>query len=68
MLLDEVHRFVERDPNILGAYLYTGDSRNRVMYEHAGYRLLETRRAGELTVYHMFRTNGCVSEVLDVNE
>jgi GNAT superfamily N-acetyltransferase len=58
MLLREVHELAERDAGILGVYLYTGERRNQLMYEHAGYRTIEMRPAGTLTVYHMFRTHG----------
>ena len=57
-LLHEVHRLSERDPEAIGVYLFTGGEKNRRMYEGAGYRTIETRRAGSLSVYHMFRTNG----------
>jgi len=57
-LLAEVHRLVERDPGVIGVYLYTGDTKNNLMYERAGYATIETRTEGALTVYHMFRTNG----------
>jgi GNAT superfamily N-acetyltransferase len=57
-LLAEVHRVSECDPGVLGVYLYTGDSKNHLMYERAGYATIETRHADWLTVYHMFRTNG----------
>ena len=58
MLLRAVHELVERDSGALGVYLYTGEQKNQLFYEHAGYQTVEMRRAGALTVYHMFRTNG----------
>ena len=57
-LLEEVHKLSERDASVLGVYLYTADTRNQLMYHRAGYETIETRRAGDLSVYHMFRTNG----------
>jgi len=57
-LLDEVHRLSERDPGVIGVYLYTGDRKNQLMYEHKGYQTIETRQTEALTVYHMFRTKG----------
>lgn len=57
-LLEEVHKVSERDPGVIGVYLYTGDRKNQLMYEHKGYQTIETRQTETLTVYHMFRTNG----------
>lgn len=57
-LLDAVHAISERDPSVLGVYLYTGERKNQLMYERKGYQTIEARQTGELTVYHMFRTNG----------
>jgi len=68
MLLQTVHAFCEQDPVALGVYLYTGDWKNRMMYEREGYETLEVRKTGTLTVYHMFRTNGAHRVALDVNE
>ncbi len=58
MLLRAVHELAEHDSSALGVYLYTGERKNQLLYEHAGYQTIEMRRAGALTVYHMFRTNG----------
>lgn len=57
-LLEAIHERVERDGQALGVYLYTGERKSQQMYEKAGYRTIETRQAGALTIYHMFRTNG----------
>lgn len=57
-LLHAVHELAEGDSTILGVYLYTGERKNQLMYERAGYQTIETRQTGALTVYHMFRTNG----------
>jgi GNAT superfamily N-acetyltransferase len=67
-LLRRVHAFSENNPEALGVYLYTGDSKNRMLYEREGYEVLEVRTTGTLTVYHMFRTNGAHRMSLDVNE
>jgi GNAT superfamily N-acetyltransferase len=66
-LLEEVHTLVERDPEVVGVYLFTGDRKNNLMYERAGYTTIETRTADALTVYHMFRTNGGHVAPGDVN-
>lgn len=57
-LLRAVHAASEHDAAVLGVYLVTGEEKNRRMYERAGYMMLEQRRTGGLTVYHMFRSNG----------
>jgi GNAT superfamily N-acetyltransferase len=67
-LLQGVDALSERDFKALGVYLYTGDCRNQRMYERDGYETIETRRAGDLTVYHMFRVNGARLVAPDVNE
>ncbi len=55
MLLKEVELISERDQAIDGVYLYTGDLKNKLLYELSGYELMEERQGGELTVYHMFK-------------
>jgi GNAT superfamily N-acetyltransferase len=67
-LLQKVHAFSENDSDAVGMYLYTGDSKNRILYEGEGYEAIEVRIAGTLTVSHMFRTNGAYRMALDVNE
>ncbi len=67
-LLQSVDALSERDFEALGVYLYTGDRRNQRMYERDGYETIETRRAGDLTVHHMFRVNGTRRVAPDVNE
>ena len=67
-LLEEVRSVSERDLTVIGVYLYTGDRKNQLMYERAGYRTIETRQAGDLRVYHMFRTNGGGFDSVNANE
>jgi len=55
LLLEEVHRISDQSPGSRGVYLYTADTRNKAIYEQAGYRTVEERRAGAIAVYHMFR-------------
>lgn len=57
-LLQTVHDCVAKEREVPGIYLYTGERKNQLMYEKAGYRTIEVREAGALNVYHMFRTNG----------
>ncbi len=55
-LLDAVHDFVDSDRTLQGAYLFTGDARNREIYSRFAYELRSERRVSDtFTVYHMFR-------------
>ncbi len=53
-LLERVERYCLGDKSSSGVYLYTGDEKNRRVYERFGYQLLDTKRAGNITSYHMF--------------
>ncbi len=55
MLLEHAARICAADKGSPGIYLLTGDKINRTMYEKFGYGLWETRSAGSLTAYHMFK-------------
>ncbi len=57
LLLEEVEKCCLADKSSSGVYLYTGEEKNRRIYERFGYRLLDKRKAGGITAYHMFRTN-----------
>lgn len=56
LLLKEVQKLSENSHRITGIYLYTADRKNQVLYERFGYQTIEERRAGELVIYHMFRS------------
>ncbi len=64
LLLQEVHRISDADHDRTGVYLYTADEKNRILYERAGYETIEERRAGALTVWHMFRPRGVTRGML----
>ena len=55
LILDEIHRICDEDLGCTGVYLYTADTKNRVMYERCGYRCVAERSSGTLTMHHMFR-------------
>ncbi len=57
LLLEEVEKCCLADRSSSGVYLYTGEEKNRSIYEKFGYQLMDTRQAGSITAYHMFRTN-----------
>ncbi len=57
MLLSKIHQENETDLTSCGTYLFTIDEKNRLLYQRVGYRTVETKRGGELTIYHMFRNN-----------
>ncbi len=57
MLLEKTEEYCLTDRSTTGVHLYTGDDRNRAIYERFGYELVEERRAGGVTGYHMFRAN-----------
>lgn len=57
LLLEQVERCRLADNSSSGVYLYTGDERNRRIYERAGYQLLETKKTDSIISYHLFRTS-----------
>lgn len=54
LLLDEVERLCSADETCMGVYLCAGSDRNRRLYEHFGYELLEARNREDRTAHHMF--------------
>lgn len=56
-LLETVHRTAQADPAASGIYLLTGEEKNRLLYEHMGYRTIHQEKAREMTIHHMFREN-----------
>jgi GNAT superfamily N-acetyltransferase len=57
LLLEQAERYCLADKTTSGVYLFTGDKKNRKIYGKFGYQLLETKKAGSITSYHMFRAN-----------
>lgn len=55
MLLECAHKYCRENPKCSGVYLMTGDEKNRKIYEHFGYELLDTRKSGSFSAYHMFK-------------
>lgn len=54
LLLEHSHSYCMSDKDSRGIYITTGDEKNRNIYERFGYQLLEQRRTGDFTSYHMF--------------
>ena len=57
MLLEHARDYCFSDNSSPGIYLFTGDERNRIIYEKFGYKLLEARENKLFTAYHLFLTN-----------
>ncbi len=57
MLLQKTHSIAEEDPEIKGIYLFTADKKNREIYQHFGYQVIEEKKEKGITAYHMFRKN-----------
>ncbi len=55
MLLRQADLVQSGDSSSSGIYLYTGDEKNKILYEKYGYRVIEAKEAGEFTAYHMFK-------------
>lgn len=55
MLLEQAHSYAEENCAAKGIYLLTGEEKNRLFYEKAGYTLVEARDTNGFTSYHMFR-------------
>ncbi|PDW03254.1 GNAT family N-acetyltransferase [Candidatus Viridilinea mediisalina] len=57
LLLEDIHARCEQDRQAAGIYLFTGDEKNREIYQRFGYHVLQANQGGPLTVWHMFRPN-----------
>ncbi len=57
LLLKHAHSYCMSDKESIGVYIFTGDEKNKNIYERFGYQLLEQRRTGDFTSYHMFLEN-----------
>jgi GNAT superfamily N-acetyltransferase len=64
LLLEHSHSYCMSDKDSRGIHITTGDEKNRNIYERFGYQMLEQRRTGDFTSYHMFLENNiseCIS-------
>ena len=57
LLLEQAEKYCLADKTTSGVYLFTGDEKNKKIYGKFGYQLLEAKKAGSITSYHMFRAN-----------
>jgi GNAT superfamily N-acetyltransferase len=57
ILLNYAHDFCLSDKNSTGIYLFTGDEKNKDIYERFSYEIIETRNTNGFTSYHMFLAN-----------
>ncbi|MCX7745788.1 MAG: GNAT family N-acetyltransferase [Clostridia bacterium] len=55
MLLTHIHRLVDQDPTSTGIGLDTENPENVALYERFGYKVIGSRKIGDITVYCMFR-------------
>ncbi|KZE72110.1 hypothetical protein AV654_34450 [Paenibacillus elgii] len=55
LLLNEIHALADADPTSAGIGLDTENEDNVLLYERFGYRLVEKRKLGAVTIYCMFR-------------
>ena len=53
-LLHYAHNFCRQHKEAKGIYLFTGDEKNKDIYEKIGYQLLETRDTGGIMSWHLF--------------
>ncbi|HSW36299.1 MAG TPA: GNAT family N-acetyltransferase [Candidatus Limnocylindrales bacterium] len=54
MMLEYVDQICANDPAASGIYLVTGDEKNKIIYEHFSYQVLEVRATRSINAYHMF--------------
>lgn len=55
LMLEKADQICFEDNSASGIYLLTGDERNKEIYKHFSYQILETRPAHSFTAYHMFK-------------
>ncbi len=55
MMLEKADQVATRDESSPGIYLYTGDEKNRAIYERFAYKVLKTVPTRSFTAYHMFK-------------
>ncbi len=55
MMIEKADQVVARDKSSPGIYLYTGDEKNRAIYERFAYKVLKTVPTRSFTAYHMFK-------------
>jgi len=49
--LKKIHQYYKKD--FAAVYLYTADKKNKEIYSHAGYKLIEHKQMKEWSMYHM---------------
>ena len=49
--LNEIHQHYKKD--FAAVYLYTADKKNKEIYSHAGYKLIEHKQMKNYDIYHM---------------
>lgn len=57
LMLEKADQVVSRDKTSPGIYLYTGDEKNRAIYERFDYKVLKAVPTRSFTAYHMFKWN-----------
>ncbi len=57
IMLEKAEQVLYEDKTAAGIYLFTGDEKNRAIYEHFGYRILKRVPVRTFTAYHMFKWN-----------
>jgi GNAT superfamily N-acetyltransferase len=55
LLLNRIDEILKQQKDLKGIYLFTADKRNKEIYEHNGYQVIETNKADGISVYHMFK-------------
>ncbi len=57
MMLEKADHVCSEDNTASGIYLYTGDEKNKEIYKHFAYKILEARPTRLFNAYHMFKYN-----------
>ncbi len=57
IMLEKAEQVLCEDKTAAGIYLYTGDEKNRAIYERFDYRILKQVPVRTFTAYHMFKWN-----------
>lgn len=57
LLLEKAKDYCFANKGVQGIYLFTGEEKNRDIYERRGYKVLEVKKSRLLNSYHMFLKN-----------
>ncbi len=57
IMLEKASQLSVEDKTATGIYLFTGDEKNRAIYEHFNYKIINQVPTRSLTAYHMFKWN-----------